>query len=74
MMIAAFDDDQEELIEMYIKGKPESIYSKLAAEPVLRTYVLSLISSGFAKTKQDLLNFFVKNVILVNIKFPIVAF
>jgi len=39
---------------------PEDIYSKLAVEPVLRTAILSLVSSGFVKDKKGLLEFFSK--------------
>ncbi len=44
--------------ENYIKGEPEKIYSKLGVEPVLRTHVLALISSGATYTKKDLMDFF----------------
>ena len=45
--IALTKGEKEKIEERYLKGSPEDIYSKLAVEPVLRTYVLSLISSGF---------------------------
>jgi helicase len=51
---------KKEIIERYIKGKPEEIFSKLAVEPVLRTYVLSLIATGFVKTEKDMIKFFSK--------------
>jgi helicase len=44
----------------YINGEPEKITSKLGAEPVLRTHVLALISSGMTPTRKDLLDFFSK--------------
>ncbi|MBU0898470.1 MAG: DEAD/DEAH box helicase [Nanoarchaeota archaeon] len=44
----------------YILGDPENIYSKLGVEPVLRTHVLALISSGITPTKTDLFKFFSK--------------
>ncbi len=56
--IAGTDAQKEELIEKYLNGEVEHIYSKLAAEPVLRTYVLSLISSGLVRSKEDLMKFF----------------
>lgn len=58
--IASSQKEKDELVSMYIYGAPEPIYSKLAAEPVLRTYVLSLISSGMVKNKEELLKFFEK--------------
>ena len=47
-----------EIKDRYIDGEPESILSKLAVEPVLRTYLLSLIASEFVNTKKDILDFF----------------
>lgn len=49
--------EREELWNRFVNGSPESIYSKLAVEPVLRVYVLSLISSGFVKSFDDLIDF-----------------
>ena len=46
--------------ENYINGEPEKIYSKLSVEPVLRTHVLALITSGITPTKKDLFDFFSK--------------
>ncbi len=46
------------LTDQYIRGVPEPIFSKLAVEPVLRTYVLSLVAAGFLQTRQDLYAFF----------------
>ena len=58
--IATSEKQKEEILEMYIKGKPEKIFSKLSAEPVLRTYVLSLISTGLVNSKKQLFEFFSK--------------
>lgn len=58
--IANTEKIKDEIEETYLKGKPETIYSKLAAEPVLRTYILSLIASEFVGTKDQLFNFFSK--------------
>lgn len=51
---------KEELKRVYIDGEVEPIHSKLAAEPVLRTYVLSLISTGICTTQDELTQFFKK--------------
>jgi helicase len=56
--IAQSQGEKEKLIERYLKGKPEVIYSKLAVEPVLRTYILSLIASGFVHDTKGLMDFF----------------
>jgi len=58
--LAKNDAEKEEIYEKYICGVPEDIYSKLAVEPVLRTYILSLISSGIIKDKTSMKEFFAK--------------
>ena len=58
--LAKNDAEKEEIYEKYICGEPEDIYSKLAVEPVLRTYILSLISSGIIKDKTSMKEFFAK--------------
>ncbi len=56
--IAKDDGDKEDIYERYICGVPEDIYSKLSAEPVLRTYLLSLISAGIIPDIQSMRGFF----------------
>ena len=58
--IATNESNRDEIIERFIKAPPENILSKLAVEPVLRMYCLSLIATGFAKSKTELINFFGK--------------
>ncbi|MEM2139078.1 MAG: LAGLIDADG family homing endonuclease, partial [Candidatus Woesearchaeota archaeon] len=58
--IANNEKDVEEILDRFINAPAEKIYSKLAVEPVLRTYCLSLLAIGYCKTKQDLINFFEK--------------
>ena len=58
--IALTKGEKEKIEERYLKGSPEDIYSKLAVEPVLRTYVLSLIVANFTTTKKQLFDFFDK--------------
>ncbi len=60
IIVASNEDHKDELIERYIYGEPEEIYSKLAVEPVLRMYVLSLLASGFVSSKKGLFDFFGK--------------
>lgn len=52
--------EKEDIYEKYICGVPEEITSKLAVEPVLRTYLLSLISCGIIRDEQTLHQFFSK--------------
>ncbi len=58
--IAFTNSEKEKIEEMYLNGSPEEIYSKLAVEPVLRAYVLSLIAANFIATKKELFAFFDK--------------
>lgn len=58
--IAKDESEQEEIYEKYICGVPEEIYSKLAVEPVLRTYLLSLIAAGIVRDEKSMLDFFSK--------------
>jgi helicase len=56
--IVSSEKDEEYIYEKYITGAPEAIESKLSVEPLLRTHMLSLISSGFTRTKEELMDFF----------------
>jgi helicase len=56
--VAKDEKEKEEIYDRYICGVPEEIYSKLAVEPVLRTYLLSLISSGIIHDSKSLKDFF----------------
>ena len=58
--IAKDHKEKEEIFDRYICGIPEDIYSKLAVEPVLRTYLLALISSGIIKDTISMNQFFQK--------------
>jgi helicase len=58
--ISTSKTEQEDIHQTYVRGKPESIYSKLAVEPVLRTYVLSLVASKILGTEEELQRFFEK--------------
>ncbi len=60
IVIATNEKNQEEIYDRYILGEPEEIYSKLAVEPVLRTYLLSLISSGIINDEKSMKDFFSK--------------
>ncbi len=60
LSIAKDEAEKEEIYEKYICGVPEEITSKLAVEPVLRTYLLSLISSGIIRDDKSMKEFFAK--------------
>ena len=57
VLLAKNADEMDELFDRYIWAEPEPVRSKLAAEPALRTHVLATIASGFATTRDGLLEF-----------------
>ncbi|WP_435145282.1 ATP-dependent DNA helicase [Halobaculum sp. P14] len=57
VLLANDHDTQEELFERYIWADPEPVRSKLAAEPALRTHLLATVASGFANSRDGLLEF-----------------
>jgi len=58
IIIAPNEDEKARMHEKYVLGQPEEIYSKLAVEPVLRTYLLSLIATEFVHTHKEITDFF----------------
>ncbi|MDV0446642.1 hypothetical protein MsAg5_04910 [Methanosarcinaceae archaeon Ag5] len=58
VLIASKEDDVDMLTERFIEAPPENIESKLGAENMVRTHVLSTIANGFADTREKLLEFF----------------
>jgi helicase len=58
--LAGTQKEKDEIFQKYIFGEPEEIYSKLAVEPVLRTYLLSLIAADFVNTEKEIHGFFSK--------------
>jgi helicase len=57
VLIAKDEGQVEELFDWYIEAPPEEIHSKIAEPNALYTHVLSLIASGFAGTRGELLSF-----------------
>lgn len=58
IVVASTESEATAIFDKYVLGEPEEIYSKLAVEPVLRTYVLSLISSDIIQTSDEIKAFF----------------
>jgi len=56
-LVAKSEAEMQELMERYINGTPEEIWSKLASESALRTHLLSTIAAGFASSEQELKEF-----------------
>ncbi|MFB6184037.1 MAG: ATP-dependent DNA helicase [Haloarculaceae archaeon] len=57
VLIANSHDELDELFDRYVWAEPEPVQSKLAAEPALRTHVLATVASGFAASREGLLEF-----------------
>jgi len=60
LLIARNPDEAEWLMENYVLAQPEKLWSKLAAERVLRPHVLSTIAAGYAHSEDGLYNFFAR--------------
>ncbi|MBW3022790.1 hypothetical protein KY308_01675 [Candidatus Woesearchaeota archaeon] len=60
LAIASNENDKENIYEKYVIGEVEDIYSKLAVEPVLRIYTLSLIATEIVNSKKQIFDFFKK--------------
>jgi helicase len=57
ILLANDSETMDELFERYVWADPEPVRSKLAAEPALRTHLLATVASGFATTRDALLDF-----------------
>jgi helicase len=57
VLIAKDAGQVEELFEWYIGAAAEEVHSKIAEPAALYTHVLSLVASGFAKTRKELTEF-----------------
>lgn len=58
VLIAKSPEERTYLLDNYVLGEPERIYSKLGVESALRTHVLATIALGYASSSQGLLDFF----------------
>jgi helicase len=57
VLLANSHDERDELFERYVWAQPEPVRSKLAAEPAMRTHLLATVASGFANSRDALLEF-----------------
>lgn len=60
VVLAKSESEIEKLVTKYIHGKPEEILSKLAVEPTLKMYMLSLLAMDFINTEEEIKYFFQK--------------
>jgi len=58
ILVAKDDDEKSLLLETYLLGENENIYSKLGTEPAIRSHVLALIATKAASSLEDLKDFF----------------
>jgi len=56
-VLVAGNADPDELREKYVEGEPEPVYSKLASRKALRTHALSTVASGFASSRDGVVEF-----------------
>jgi helicase len=56
-LVARNQSELQELMEHYVLGSPEEIWSKLASESALRTHLLATITANFATTIEELKEF-----------------
>ena len=57
LLLANSHDELDELLDRYVWADPEPVESKLAREPSMRTHLLATIASGFADSRDALLDF-----------------
>jgi len=57
ILISRDEEERSFLMDNYLLGEPEEIYSKLGSEPVLRSHVLATIATGTASSRDSLMDF-----------------
>ena len=58
LLLARTPEDEDRLLDRYLSAPPDSVESRLAAEPALRMHVLALVASGAVHREEDLESFF----------------
>lgn len=58
ILVARSDDERTFLLDTYLLGENENLYSKLGTEPAIRSHVLGLIATGDATSYEELVDFF----------------
>jgi helicase len=58
LLLARTPEDEDRLLDRYLSAPPESVVSRLAAEPALRMHVLALVASHAVRTEEELESFF----------------
>ena len=52
------ENELEKVVPKYLFGSPEELISKLAVEPILKMYLLSMVAMNITNTKKELIDFF----------------
>lgn len=52
------ENELEKVVPKYVFGNPEELISKLAVEPILKMYLLSMVAMNITNTKKELIDFF----------------
>ena len=58
ILVARNDEEREMLLDTYLLGENEKIFSKLGTEPAVRSHVLALVATKAASSTDDLKSFF----------------
>ena len=58
VLIARNEEERMFLLDTYLLGENENLFSKLGTEPAIRSHVLGLVATGDAKSHEDLVDFF----------------
>ena len=58
ILVAKDEDEKELLLEYYLLGENEKIFSKLGTEPAIRSHVLALVATKAASSMEELTGFF----------------
>ena len=58
LLLARTPEDEDRMLDRYLSASPESVQSRLAAEPALRMHLLALVASGAVTNDDDLQSFF----------------
>jgi len=60
VLVAKDEEEKALLLDNYLLGENENIYSKLGTEPAIRSHVLALVATKSAGSREDLARFFDK--------------
>ena len=58
ILVAKDEEERQLMLDNYLLGENENIYSKLGTEPAIRSHVLALVATRSAESREDLARFF----------------